>query len=245
MTPRFFFLGGLAVLAFSTGAVADTNSAVPVTMVDLNGNSSPTTTPPPSTPAPPQPNAKSAPGAAGPNGSNGANELGKAMTKAPNTPPTASSDVTNAPGPAPAPAPAPAVAAKSPAAKASGSLLDNYISDLTDAVKLSADEKKDIQAYYQADGPTLQKLLNDATISPLQQAAQVAGLRDKRDAKIEALLDQDPTREHEFYAVEANYRVALTESAADGGLNPAQPVPAVPQPTKTTPAQATGPTGSL
>ena len=95
------------------------------------------------------------------------------------------------------------VAANSPAAKAAGSILDKYISDLTDAVKLSDDEKKEIQAYYQADGTPLQKLLNDPTLSPLEQAGQVADLRDQRDAKIDALL-QDPLRQHEFYEVEAH-----------------------------------------
>jgi hypothetical protein len=226
MNPRFFFLGGLALLAFTTGAFAQNG---PVTIVNLNN-----TQPAPETPAPPQTNAPSAPGAQGPSGSNGINTAGKPMTKAPNTPPETKPNPNAAPPP---PATPSKVAANSPVAKAAGSILDKYISDLTDAVKLSDDEKKEVQAYYQADGTTLQKVLNDPTLSPLQQAQQVADLRDQRDAKVDALL-QDPLRQHEFYEVEANYRVALTLFAADGGLIPAPAASAAPPPAAVSPAPA-------
>jgi hypothetical protein len=225
MNPRFFFLGGLALLAFTTGAFAQNG---PVTIVNLS-----TTNAPPETPAPPQANAPSAPGAQGPSGSNGITTAGKPVTKAPNTPPPAAPDPSAAP--APPQAPPSKVAANSPVAKAGGSILDKFISDLSEAVKLNDDEKKEIQACYQADGATLQKILNDASLSPLQQADQVADLRDQRDAKIDALL-QDPLRQHEFYTVEAAYRVALTLFAADGGLAPAPAASTPPPP----PAAPTG-----
>jgi len=124
----------------------------------------------------------------------------KATNKtAPATPPVA------------APAPAPA-----------GLSLDDYIKDLTTELNLGDSEKKSIEAYYQDDGPTLKNILNSDALSPLQQAQQVAGIRDARNAKIEALLD-GLDRRQAFIEIEAKYRVALTELAANGGLVPAPP----------------------
>jgi hypothetical protein len=220
MNSRFFFLGGLALLAFKTGAFAE---AGPVTIVNLSATNTP-----PEVPAPPPVTATSAPSS--PETSDAAKPAATPEKKGPDP----------APAPAPVAAPAPAAAtapAAKPAAKGAGTILDKFISDLTDAVKLSDDEKKGIQSYYQADGTTLQKVLNDDALSPLEQAGQVADLRDQRDAKIDALL-QDPLRQHEFYEVEANYRVALTLFAADGGLVPAPPAAAAPPPAAPAPAPA-------
>jgi hypothetical protein len=116
---------------------------------------------------------------------------------------------------------APATAATAP--KPAGSLLDQYIKDLADTLKLSANEQKEIQACYLEDGAQLQKILNDPSLPPLQQAQQVSDLRDARNTRIEAVLI-GADRVHEFYQVEARYRVALTGLAAQGGLVPAPPV---------------------
>jgi hypothetical protein len=230
MHPRFFLSG--AVLAAATTFSFAESPAVntppgPVTMVDLTNAA-------PETPAPPQANAKSAPGAASPNGSNGTTAGGKPVTKAPNTPAPKTPNPNAAPPPpatvASTTAPAQGTPPKKPA-----SILDNYLADLNDALKLSAQEKQTIQNDYLADGPALKNILNDPALSPLQQARQVADLRQKRDAKIDTLLE-DPQRRHDFYEVEARYRVALTESAADGEVAPAQPSPAAPPGTKPAPA---------
>ena len=117
------------------------------------------------------------------------------------------------------------------------SVLDNYLTDLNTTLHLTANEKNDIQTYYLQDGDELRDILNNSSISPLQQAARVSDLRDKRNDKIEALLG-DVDRRHEFFTVEANYRVALTEAAATGALCPAQTPAPVPTPTDTTPGQA-------
>jgi hypothetical protein len=109
--------------------------------------------------------------------------------------------------------------------------------DLTDALKLTAEEKNDIQTYYLADGTVLRDTLNDESLSPLKQAEKVAELRDTRDEKIEALL-QEVDRQREFFEVEDRYRVALTEAAMEGGLLPAGALPAVPTPTGTLPGAA-------
>ena len=103
---------------------------------------------------------------------------------------------------------------------------DDYMKDLADALKLSDDEKREIQTYYLADGVLLKNVLNNDSLSPLQQVQKVSDMRDVRNAKIEALL-QDVDRKRTFFKVEARYRVALTELAADGGLVPA---PATPPP---------------
>jgi hypothetical protein len=189
----------------------------------------------PQTPAPPQANAKAAPGAASPNGSNGTTLSGTPVTKAPNTPPKV---VKN---PAAAPATASAAPAKNPpaATKPASPVLGNYLKDLDDTLKLSAEEKKDIETYYLADGVELKNLLNDSSLSPLQQAQQVSVLRDQRDDKIANLL-ADLDRRREFFQVEAKYRVALTEAAADGALVPAQTPAPAPAPTGAAPGQAGG-----
>jgi len=124
---------------------------------------------------------------------------------------------TNAPPAATPPATAPASA--KPASK-----LDGYMDELAAALKLTDAEKKKIEGYYFDDGVQLQTILNDDTLSPLQQVQEVSGLRDARNVKIEALLD-DLDRQHEFPEIEARYRVALTELAANGGLVAAQPPP--------------------
>jgi len=110
---------------------------------------------------------------------------------------------------------------------------DDYINDLATTLKLSDEEKKDIASFYQADGTQLQTILNSDSISPLDQDRQVSDLRDARNAKIEALLGSSD-RTGAFLKVEAKYRVALIELAADGGLVP----PSAPAPT---PAPAPAP----
>ena len=142
----------------------------------------------------------------------------------------AAAPATNAPPAAAAPAnketanktPSAAPAAAAPAPAPMNPLLDGYIKDLTAALKLTDLEKKNIESYYLADGSQLKTILNDNALSPLQQAQKVSDLRDARNAKIEALLD-DMDRQHEFLEIEARYRVALTELAANGGLVAAAP----------------------
>ncbi len=129
-----------------------------------------------------------------------------------------------------------ATPAPSAPAKASATL-DAYVADLADKVPLSKDEQTDIKTYYEDDGAKLQAILNDANLSPLQQQEHVDEMRDARNAKIDALL-QDVDRQTKFDEVENAYRVALTELAAQGGLVPQTPPPNVPQPTATTPDQA-------
>jgi hypothetical protein len=140
-----------------------------------------------------------------------------AFAAAPATPASAKKDATPPAAPAPAPAPTPAP---------SGFTLDVYIKDLTDQLKLSDTEKQEIQTDYVNDGPKLKGILNDDTLSPFQQAQQVADLRNERNAKIEVLLD-DLGRKQLFLQIEAKYRVALTLLAADGALV-AAPAPAAP-----------------
>jgi hypothetical protein len=164
------------------------------------------TEPQPSTPAPPQAKTRSAAGAQAPTGTNGKTAQGKAVTKAPNTPALPNS----------------AAATPTASAKKPTSMLDNYLAELNEALKLSPEEKTDIQSYYLADGAALKSILNGDSLSPQDQAQKVADLRDSRNEKIEALL-HDGDRQREFYQVEAKYRVALTEFAADGGLASAQP----------------------
>ncbi|HEY0257944.1 MAG TPA: hypothetical protein VGC39_10915 [Candidatus Methylacidiphilales bacterium] len=121
-------------------------------------------------------------------------------------------------------APAPA-----PASQPEKFKFDDYIKELADTLKLTDDEKKNVQTYYLADGISLKAILNNEALSPLQQAQQVSDLRDARNAKINALL-QDVDRQQAFLKVEAQYRVALTELAAEGGLVPAPAPPPVPAP---------------
>jgi hypothetical protein len=129
--------------------------------------------------------------------------------------------------------PAPAT----PAPAKPGVTLDAYVADLADQVPLSKDEQTDIKTYYQADGTQMQAILNDPNLSPLQQQEHIDDMRDARDSKIDALL-QDADRQAKFREVESTYRVALVELAAEGGLVPQGTPPNVPEPTGTTPAQA-------
>jgi hypothetical protein len=140
-------------------------------------------------------------------------------------------------------APAPAKAAASPASK-TGLTLDAYIAALADSVPLSKDEQTDVKTYYLDDGTKLKGILNDASLSPLEQTQQVDDLRHARNDKIEALL-RDADRQKEFRLIEADYRVALVDLAAGGGLVPTTPPPRVPEPTSTTPAQADAPAATL
>jgi hypothetical protein len=138
------------------------------------------------------------------------------------------------PPPAPAPAEKPDDALPQPATPppppAPTIKFDDYLGELTATLKLTDDEKKAIQADYQGDGVLLQNTLNNDAKSPLQKAQEVADLRTARNAKIEALLENGD-RKLAFEKVEAKYRVALTELAADGGLAPAPPAaPAVATP---------------
>jgi len=109
---------------------------------------------------------------------------------------------------------------------------EDYLKELSDTLKLTDEEKKDIESYYLMDGMLLKNILNNDALSPLQQAQQVSDLRDARNAKIKTLL-QDTGKQDAFLKIEARYRVALTELAADGGLVPApvpSPAPAAPAP---------------
>jgi len=132
--------------------------------------------------------------------------------------PVTKAAATNAPAATP-PAPAPAPA---------GLTLDDYIKDLTAQLNLTDSEKRQIERFYVADGGQVKDILNNDAISPLQQAQQVAAIRDTRNTRIEALLD-GLDRQRDFLRIEAKYRVALTELAADGGLVAAPP-PAPPAP---------------
>jgi hypothetical protein len=150
--------------------------------------------------------------------SSGAWAAAPATNAAPSAPAPANKTAANK-TPAPTPATAPASAA---APAVSTVTLDDYISDLNDELKLSASEKKQIANAYVNDAPALQNILNDDTLSPLQQAQKVSDLRDARNAKIEALLF-DFDRQQKYLQIEANYRVALTLLAANGGLAAAAP----------------------
>ncbi len=223
MKSRSILFSGLVVLVPLTGVFAADNGGSPPPGPVQPSSS---TNAQPATPAPAQANttAKSAPGAAAPNGSNGATPSGTTVTKTSNTPSKPNSPATPPPAP-------------SPASKPVATILDNYLKDLGEAFTLSDNEKKAIQSFYLADGILLKNVLNNDSVSPLQQAQQVSDLRDTRNAKIEALLE-DVDRQQEFLKVEAHYRVALTELAADGGLIPAGAVPPVAAPTQTPPGKA-------
>jgi len=143
------------------------------------------------------------------------------------TPPPAKAGATT-PAPAakpdaknPAPAPVPAAPA-APVTK-----LDDYFVELVAKVNLTDAEKKQVEGLYTADGVALKNILNDDSLSPLQQAQQVSDLRDVRNEKILQIL-HEVDRQKEFLQVEAVYRVSLTEFAAEGGLVP--PPPAAPAP---------------
>jgi len=140
---------------------------------------------------------------------------------APPAPPEAKTDAKPA---APAAPPAPATK------------MGDYTVELTARVPLTDAEKKEVEAIYADDGVALQKILNDDSLSPLEKAQKVANLRDARNAKIETLL-RDLDKQKAFREVEAIYRVALTEFAADGGLVP-PPAPAAPAPAPAAPTAA-------
>jgi hypothetical protein len=154
-----------------------------------------------------------------------------ASTKTLATVPAASGTPMAPPPQVSAPPPAPAAPAKS------GATLDAYVADLTDALTLSKDEQTDIKTYYQDDGAKLLAILNDPNLSPIQQQEHVDDMRNVRNAKIGALL-QDVDRQGKFLEIESTYRVALIELAAQGQLVPTSTPPNVPEPTATTPAQA-------
>jgi hypothetical protein len=137
-----------------------------------------------------------------------------ALAAAPATP-------TSAPAPATAPAAAPATA---PA----GLKLDDFINEVASTLNLGDGDKKKLEALYVADGPPLQETLNDDSLSPLQKAEKVSDMRDTRNAKVVELLP-DAGQQEAFFKIEAKYRVALTELAAEGGLV-ASPAPAAPAP---------------
>jgi hypothetical protein len=139
--------------------------------------------------------------------------------------------------PAPAASTPPPVAPAAAAPPKTGLTLDTYVAALGDELPLSKDEQTDIKVYYEDDGAKLKGILDNAALSPLEQQQQVDDLRAARDAKIDALLE-DVGRQAKFAQMEQDYRVALVELAARGGLVPASPPPIVPDPTGTTPAQA-------
>lgn len=114
------------------------------------------------------------------------------------------------------PAPAPAPAAPSPA-PSNGVTLDAYLKALSDAVTLSKDQQTNIKSYYLSDGAKMQAILNDPSLSPLQQTQQIDALRDRRNDAIEELLP-DPRSLAKFREVEAKYRVALVILAANGEM---------------------------
>jgi hypothetical protein len=148
-----------------------------------------------------------------------ATTAGFAAAPATNAPPAAAAPA-NKTGATNAPASTPPTTTLAPAP---GVLkLDDYLKDLKAKLDLSDSEQKEIESYYTNDGDQLKTILNNDTLSPLQQADQVAALRDTRNAKIEALV-HDLDRQHEFLKIEARYRVALTELAANGGLVAAAP----------------------
>ncbi len=126
------------------------------------------------------------------------------------TPPPA----TPAPAPA-APAPAPAPTLK----------LEDFILDLATTAQLTDTEKKEVEDNYLSDGPKLLAILNNDALSPLQKAQQVADIRLARNVRIESILI-DTDKRHAFVIIEAKYRVALTDLAANGGWSAAAPAPA-------------------
>jgi hypothetical protein len=120
------------------------------------------------------------------------------------------------------PAPTAPAATPAPPAPAEELTLDTYINEVAKALKLDDTDKKIIESYYVADGVQMNNLLNSGDLSPLQKADQISGIRDARNAKIKVLL-HDVVLEQTFFTIEARYRVALTELAADKGLIAAPP----------------------
>ncbi len=124
-----------------------------------------------------------------------------------------------------------------PAATPAGVTFDEFINDVAKEMSLSDAEKKSIQSAYQNDAPNLQKILNDETLSPLQQAQQVADIRTERNQKISEALGS-PDKMQQFLEIEAKYRVALTLLAANGELAPAPAPPAAPASTNAAPGSS-------
>jgi|HubBroStandDraft_1064217.scaffolds.fasta_scaffold168082_2 hypothetical protein len=129
------------------------------------------------------------------------------------------------PPPAQSSTPTPVVAPPEPVPPGSHLKFDDYINDLASALKLSDDEKKAIVSFYQADGAQLKAILDNDSISPLEQDRRICDLRDARNAKIESLLGSSD-RTATFLKIEAKYRVALIDLAGDGGLMPLTAPPA-------------------
>lgn len=130
------------------------------------------------------------------------------VTKKPEAPATTTAPTTTS---AQASAPAQTATPKT------GALLNAYIAELAADVPLSKDEQAGIKTAYADDAAKLKDILNNASLSPLEQTQQVDDLRDTRNARIEDLL-HDADRQQKFLHIEANYRVALIELAASGGL---------------------------
>jgi len=126
--------------------------------------------------------------------------------------------------PAPSPVVAPAPPPLAPEPPGSHLKFDDYINELTSALKLSDDEKKAIVSFYQSDGTQLKAILDNDSLSPLEQDRQVSDLRAARNAKIDALLGSTD-RMAAFLKIEAKYRVALIDLAGDGGLLPPEASP--------------------
>ena len=99
-------------------------------------------------------------------------------------------------------------------------LLNAYLDTMAAQLPLSAEERAAVKRIYQADGAALGNILKDPMLSPLQQERRVDDLENARLVKIETLLG-DVDRQQKFHAIEAKYRVALIEVAAQGGF--AQP----------------------
>jgi hypothetical protein len=128
----------------------------------------------------------------------------------------------SSPPAAPASLPAPPAISPPPVSQFK---FDYYMDALTAALKLSDDEKKAITSFYQGDDKQLQAILSSDSISPLEQDRQVSDLRAARNAKVDALLGSSD-RMAAFLKIEARYRVALIELAANSG--PALSVPSIP-----------------
>jgi quinoprotein glucose dehydrogenase len=96
-------------------------------------------------------------------------------------------------------------------------MLDGYLDVLAAKLALSLNEKAAIKADYLGDGADLRDVLNDRSLSPLEQQRRVDAIEQARDAKIDALLG-DIDRRHAFHELEAAYRVKLLDLAAQGGF---------------------------
>jgi hypothetical protein len=244
-----FFFGMKLPALFLAGAVALATSA-PAQVESPNTNSTPpgpaeeasAAKPQPETSAPAQAQTKSAKGGQSPNGANGVNLKGKAVTKSPHAHKKPAGSTVAATSSSSAPvaqnaSPAQGIPGPSTPATPKTSVLDNYLAELGSALKLSADEKKDIQSYYQADGVQMAGILGDGSLSPLKQAQEISDARDQCLAKVEALL-AGTDRLRDFLPIEEQYRVALIEAAATKAALPGSAPAPVPTPTNTFPGEA-------